>query len=76
MKEVSATPLVLNDHYGRGFNMVETNKKLVGPISMNFGACKGDADRMQKCNRLTNDSIDNKVAVIERIAWNMRPRTK
>jgi hypothetical protein len=56
--------------------MVENNKKRKGPASMNFGACKGDEDRMQKCNRLTNDFIDNQPAVIERIAWSMRPRSK
>lgn len=76
LKEVSATPLVIKDHYGGGFQMIETNKKRVGPATFNFGASKGDRDRLEKCNRLHNDFIDHRPATIERIAWNMRPRSK
>lgn len=76
LKQVSATPLVLDDHYGQGFTKNEVKKRRKGPASMNFGAPKGDADRLIKCNRLTNDFIDNTVSTIERVAWNMRPRDK
>jgi hypothetical protein len=43
---------------------------------MHFGGNRGDQDRMEKCNRLTNNFIDSSPAVNERLAWNMRPRRR
>jgi hypothetical protein len=63
---MSTTPTVLNDHYGEGFENEANNKRRKGPPAMRFGGIKGDKDRMDKCNRLTNNFIDNTPGVSER----------
>ena len=66
----------MDDHYGDGFVVEQSNKKRKGPPAMQFGAMRGDMDRMDKLNRLTNNFIDNTPAQIERVAWSMRPRRR
>jgi hypothetical protein len=73
---MSTTPTILEDHYGGGFEHEMINKKNKGPPAMKFGSLRGDRDRLEKCNRLTNNFIDNAPAEVEHRAWNMRPRRR
>ena len=64
------------DTYGQGFLDFTNAARRKGPATMNFGANKGDRDRLEKLGRTTNDRIDNAPAQTEHKAWNMRPRRK
>jgi len=76
IKKVSKNPQVKQDTYGQGFLDFTNAARRKGPATMNFGANKGDRDRLEKLGRTTNDRIDNAPAQTEHKAWNMRPRRK
>lgn len=51
LKKVSARPEVKQDTYGKGFVNERNNARRKGPASFNFGANKGDQDRLDKLGR-------------------------
>ena len=48
IKDMTVKPVAETDYYGQGFQQMSHAAKMVGPPRMNFGATRGDDDRMLK----------------------------
>lgn len=68
-------PVNETDYYGKGFSQMSHNAKMLGPPRMNFGATKGDNDRIQTATD-ANSFIDSCPTEPEWTVWTMRPREK
>ena len=45
---MTVKPVNETDYYGKGFEELSHARKFVGPPRMNFGADRGDCDRLEK----------------------------
>lgn len=45
---MTVKPVEETDYYGKGFEELSHARKFVGPPRMNFGADRGDCDRLEK----------------------------
>ena len=46
--QMTVKPVNETDYYGKGFEELSHARKFVGPPRMNFGADRGDCDRLEK----------------------------
>ena len=72
---MTVKPVNETDYYGKGFEQLSHANKMVGPPRMNFGADRGDSDRMEKA-KSNHAYIDNVPTQPEWTSWKMRPREK
>ena len=72
---MTVKPVNETDYYGKGFSQMSHNAKMVGPARMNFGATRGDKDRVQTAQG-KNSYIDSAPTEPEWLVWKMRPREK
>ena len=47
---MTVKPVNETDYYGKGFEQLSHAQKFVGAPRMNFGADRGDSDRLEKAN--------------------------
>ena len=64
IKDMTVKPVHETDYYGQGFQQMSHVSKMVGPPRMNFGALRGDNDRMVRAVH-NNSYIDHSPHVPE-----------
>ena len=72
---MTVKPVEETDSYGKGFEQQSHAARMLGPPRMNFGATRGDGDRIEAAVD-RNSFIDSQPTEPERITWQMRPRDK